>query len=215
MDAKEVLKWDAQNKLNEVAEALRKKHFGVVIANSADEVRGIVEEMIPEKATVAVGGSVTLIETGVEDLLENSGKYNWIDRYHQPNFEIIMDKYREGYFADWFVTSTNAVTKNGELVNTDSTGNRVGCISFGPKKVIVIAGVNKIVEDIAEGIDRSFKVAPLNAKRIGHNTPCAETGVCVDCDCKARMCNTTSIVHTCVKWPERITVILVPEVLGY
>ena len=215
MDAKEVLKWDAENKVKEVAEALKKKHYGVVIANSKDEIRGIVESMIPEKATVAVGGSVTLIETGVEDLLENSGKYNWIDRYHQPNFEIIMDKYREGYFADWFVTSTNAVTKNGELVNTDSTGNRVGCISFGPKKVIVIAGVNKIVEDIAEGIERSFKVAPLNAKRIGHKTPCAETGICVDCDCAGRMCNTTSIVHTCVKWPERITVILVPEVLGY
>ncbi len=215
MDAKEVLNWDAQNKVNAVAEALKRKHFGVVIANSADEIRGIVEEMIPEKATVAVGGSVTLIETGVEDLIENSGKYNWIQRYRQPNFDIVLDKYREGYFADWFVTSTNAVTKNGELVNTDCTGNRVGCISFGPKKVIVIAGVNKIVEDIAEGIDRTFKVAPLNAKRLGHKTPCAETGVCVDCDCKGRMCNTTSIVHSCVKFPERITVILVPEVLGY
>lgn len=209
-----IKRWHRECVAKEMIGVLKKKGYNAIYVENVEAVRAVIASLIPEGASVAVGGSVTLNETNVLSDIQN-GAYNYIDRYNQPNFEAMCDKYREGLSADYFVTSTNAITKNGELVNIDCTGNRVAAMAFGPKNVIVIAGTNKIVRDINAGIIRAKEVAPLNAKRINHPTPCTEDGKCHDCTCQQRICNITSIIHNCYKWPGRITVILVPENLGY
>lgn len=214
MDA--VQKWANERKIADLIEVLKERDFDAVMASDKEDARKIVMDMIPEGSTIAVGGSVTLNETGILDEIR-SDKYKFIDRYNTPNFEAMLDKYREGYTADVFVSSTNAVTMEGQLVNIDCTGNRTSQIVFGPKKVIIVAGVNKIVENVEEGIKRAKSIAPLNARRITHKTPCAADDCikCSNCHSNARICNVTSIVDGCHYFPKRITIVLVPETLGY
>lgn len=212
----EVKKWINELKIRDLMEVLKKRDFNPIYAENKDEARRIVMDLIPEGSKIAVGGSVTLNETGILDEIR-SDKYNFIDRYNTSSFEEMLDKYREGYYADVFVSSTNAITMEGQLVNIDCTGNRTSQIVFGPKKVIIVAGVNKIVENVEEGIKRAKSIAPMNARRITHKTPCAtDTNCkCTDCTVQARVCNVTSIVDGCHYFPGRITVVLVPEILGY
>lgn len=214
MDA--VQKWANELKIKELMKVLEAKGYDPVYAANADEARKIVMERIPEGSTIAVGGSVTLNETGILDEIR-SPKYKFIDRYNTKSFEEMLDKYREGYTADVFVSSTNAITMDGKLVNIDCTGNRTSQIVFGPKKVFIVAGVNKIVENVEEGMKRAKKIAPMNARRITHKTPCATDSCCscTDCNVQPRVCNVTSIVEGCTYFPKRITVVLVPENLGY
>ena len=155
-----VVKWKNDLKIKELIEVLKERDFDAVYAADKDEARKIVMDMIPEGSTIAVGGSVTLNETGILDEIR-SPKYNFIDRYNTKSFEEMLDKYRDGYKADVFVSSTNAVTMEGQLVNIDCTGNRTSQIVFGPKKVIIVAGVNKIVENVEEGIKRAKEIAPM------------------------------------------------------
>ena len=214
MDATQ--KWANERRIRDLMKVLEEKSFNAIYAETVDEAKKIVMDMIPEGSTIAVGGSVTLNETGILAEIQKP-EYKFIDRYHTNSYEEMLDKYREGYYADFMVSSTNAITMNGELVNIDCTGNRTSQIVFGPKKVIIVAGVNKIVDNVEEGIKRAKKIAPMNARRINHKTPCAtdDNIKCTDCSCKARMCNVTSIVTGCHYFPGRITVVLVPEVLGY
>ncbi len=214
MDA--VQKWKNELKIKDLMKVLEEREFNAVYAADKDEARKIVMDMIPEGSKIAVGGSVTLNETGILDEIR-SPKYNFIDRYNTPNFEAMLDKYREGYTADVFVSSTNAITMEGQLVNIDCTGNRTSQIVFGPKKVIIVAGVNKIVDTVEDGVRRAKEIAPMNARRITHKTPCAtdDNCNCTECRSNARVCNVTSIVEGCHYFPKRITIVLVPENLGY
>lgn len=214
MDA--VQKWAYERKIADLIKVLEEREFGAVMAKDKEDAKRIVMDMIPEGSTIAVGGSVTLNETGILDEIR-SDKYKFIERYNTPSFEAMLDKYREGYNADVFVSSTNAVTMGGQLVNIDCTGNRTSQIVFGPKKVIIVAGANKIVETVEEGIKRAKSIAPMNARRITHKTPCAadDNIKCTDCHCQARVCNVTSIVDGCHYFPGRITLVLIPEKLGY
>lgn len=214
MDATQ--KWANERRIRDLMKVLEENCFNAVYAENADEARKIVVDMIPKGSTIAVGGSVTLNETGILAEIQKP-EYKFIDRYHTNSFEEMLDKYREGYFADVMVSSTNAITMNGELVNIDCTGNRTSQIVFGPKKVIIVAGVNKIVDTLEEGMKRAKKIAPMNARRITHKTPCAtdDNIKCTECHSRARVCNVTSIVTGCHYFPGRITIVLVPEVLGY
>lgn len=214
MDA--VQKWANERKIRDLMKVLEERDFDPVYAETAEDAKRIVMDMIPKGATIAVGGSVTLNETGILDEIRKP-EYNFIDRYNAGSFEAMLDKYREGYTADVFVSSTNAVTMGGQLVNIDCTGNRTSQIVFGPKKVIIVAGVNKIVDTVEDGIKRAKSIAPMNARRITHKTPCAADDCikCSDCRCQARICNVTSIVDGCHYFPKRITIVLVPENLGY
>ena len=129
--------------------------------------------------------------------------------------EEVMEIRRAHLNSDIFITSTNAVTETGELVNIDGTGQRVAAMIFGPKKVVVVAGVNKITGDLEEGLWRTSNVAaPMNARRLHSKTPCVETGECDDCVAPGRICGITTIIH---RRPSRIpfTVVLVGEKLGY
>ena len=171
--------------------------------------------LIPEGAKVGLGGSMTLDALGVVDRLR-AGPYRLIDRYRTPSWEATMAAYREALLADVFVTGVNAITRKGELVCIDSSGNRVAAMIFGPARVIVVAGVNKIVENLDGAFARLKAIAPLNCRRLGHKTPCADTGACPgECLCADRMCNYTGIIHHGLKEKDRIHVLLVAEQLGF
>lgn len=214
MDATQ--RWAYERRIADLIEVLKENKFNAVMAKDRDDARRIVMDMIPEGSVIAVGGSVTLNETGILDEIR-SPKYKFIDRYNTKSFEEMLDKYREGYYADVLVSSTNAITMDGSLVNIDCTGNRTSQIVFGPKKVIIVAGVNKIVDTVEEGMKRAKRIAPMNARRITHKTPCAEDECmeCSNCRVQARVCNVTSILTGCHYFPGRITVVMVPEILGY
>jgi len=130
--------------------------------------------LIPEGSSIALGDSVTIEELGLIEIFRN-GPYKLFDRCKQMTAEERIELMRQSLLADVLVTSTNAITKNGELVNMDCSGNRVSAMIFGPKKVIIVAGVNKVVEDLDEAFRRLKKIAPMNSKRNNHKTPCIET----------------------------------------
>ena len=210
----EIKKWSLQKKAKAAVDVLNSRRFDALYVENKEEARNAVEKMLSEGDKIAVGGSVTLQETGIMELVRD-GKYNFIDRFNNSSWEEELHKYRLGFLSDVFITGTNAVTMDGQLVNIDCTGNRTGCIGFGPKKVIVVVGANKIVKDVQEGIARAKSVAPLNSKRINHRNPCDETCECTDCTGTNRICNIISIIDGCYKFPKRISVIVVAEELGF
>lgn len=209
-----VKKWAAECAAKEMVEILKAHSYSAQYADNLEEARQMALDLIPEGSSVAVGGSVTLEAMDLVETFRN-GNYDFFERYNQPNFKAMVEVYRQGLLADVFVSSANAVTKNGEIICLDCSGNRAASMIFGPKKVVVIMGANKIVDTLEDGLARAKKVAPLNCKRIGHETPCAETGVCTNCEVKARMCNAISILNTGIKFEGRINVIMVGEEVGY
>lgn len=220
-DAKEwheVKRWHLQKKIQRTLAALRKNDFDAMYVPTRKEAIAKVLELIPPNALVGVGGSVTVRELGLLEILKSRGNKmadHWEARHKKLAPEQVMKVRRLLLNSDVLLTSTNAVTEEGHLINTDHAGQRVAAMIFGPKKVIVIAGMNKIVTDIDEALERIKNVAaPMNAKRLNMNVPCTVTGICSDCDSQERICNVTTIierrpVHT------NITVILLGEKLGY
>lgn len=201
--------------MERTAEALRRNNYYAVCAENCEEALEIIENLLDEGNTVAVGGSMTLFEAGVIEHLR-SGRYSFYDRYEEGlSKEQINDIHKKAFFCDAYVTSTNAVTENGELVNVDGRGNRVAAMIFGPESVIVVAGYNKIVKDAEAAYKRIKSVsAPANAVRLNCKTPCTATGKCSDCKSDSRICADTVIMgHQIVK--DRIKVVLVGEELGY
>lgn len=210
----EIKKWALQCKAKEAVEVLNSRCFDAHYAENAEEAKQIVKDLIPDGTEIAVGGSVTLQETGIMDLVR-SPEYRFIDRFNSKSWEEELHKYRLGFLSDVFVTGTNAVTLDGKLVNIDCTGNRTGCIAFGPKKVIVVIGANKVVDNAEEGIKRAKGIAPMNSRRIHHGNPCDTTCACTECTGTNRVCNVISIIDGCYKFPGRISVIVVAEELGF
>jgi len=207
-------KWQFQCIAREMVEILKQKCYDAHYAEDLNEARVKVLEMVPLKASVAIGGSETLGAMGLIDIFRN-GDYQFFDRYQNIPFEETVEIYRQSMLADFLVTGTNAITRKGELVNEDSSGNRVAGIIFGPRRVIVVAGANKVVNDLDEALKRLKQIAPMNALRNGHKTPCVETGKCMDCQIQARVCNSIGIVNHGMKFAGRITVIMVAEEAGF
>ncbi|HHY91300.1 MAG TPA: lactate utilization protein, partial [Clostridiales bacterium] len=141
-----------QEKIKRTIENLEKNNIKGYFVQNEEEACSKIKELIPEGSTVAVGGSMTLFEIGAIDLLRN-GKYNFLDRYEAGlTAEQMKEIHRKAFFADAYLTSSNAVTEEGELYNVDGTGNRVAAMIYGPDKVIVVVGFNKIVKDLNEAI---------------------------------------------------------------
>jgi L-lactate utilization protein LutB len=215
MEARE---WHERLSVENTLGALERNGFDVVYYPSAEEALAGVLEMVPEGASVGLGGSVTLREMGLVDALEARGvevANHWKAGREGASPEEVMAIRRAHINSDVFITSTNAVSETGALVNIDGTGQRVAAMIFGPKKVIVVAGVNKITGDLEEGLWRASNIAaPMNARRLHPKTPCAETGECSDCVVPGRICGITTIIH---RRPRRtpFTVVLVGEKLGY
>jgi L-lactate utilization protein LutB len=206
--------WFQEKQVERTINALKKNNFEAVFVPDSKSACQEVMKQIPDGMTVGVGGSVTLTQIG---LLDDLGKRNiqlvWPMRQGKTPDEI-FNLIRKSFSADVFLSGTNAVTEDGKLFNVDATGNRVGAMFIGPKKTVIVCGVNKIVKDV-ETAEKRVKewTAPQNAKRLGRKTPCAETGVCADCKSPDRICN---IYVTLAKKPSRIdvVVILVGEQLG-
>lgn len=211
--------WFYEKRAQGVIEALKKNRMNGVFLAEAREAAPAVLAMIAQGSSVAMGGSVTMFETGVVEALRQGqaqGKFRLIDRY-EPGLapEEAMGRLREGLTADVFVSGVNAVTEQGELVFVDATCNRVAGVLFGPSRVILVAGCNKIVPNLAYAQERiRHFTAPTNARRIGRQTPCAETGQCADCASPERICNATVVIHKQAR-PERLHVLLVGADLGY
>lgn len=206
--------WFREKQVDRTIKALKKNNFEALSVPDSKTALEEVMKRIPDGATVAVGGSMTLGQTGLLDAL-GKRKINFIWPHQQAkNDEERFDLFRKCFFSDVYLSSTNAVTEDGKLYNVDATGNRVGPMFIGPKKVIIVCGVNKIVTDI-EAAEKRVKgwVAPQNVKRLNRKTPCIETGVCGDCSSPDRICNIRVVLD---KKPTRtdVAVILVGEDLG-
>ena len=202
-----------EKRAERVLEALRTNRMEAFYVKTAEEAKELVKSLIPESSVCRVGGSRTLHETGIIELLEN-GNYDYRDSHTVPAEEVEAAR-REAFFADFFLASANAITEDGEIYNVDGAGTRVAPIIFGPKNVILVAGTNKIVSDVVAAEDRLRKLAaPANAKRLGCKTPCSETGTCMDCKSPARICCSYTLLSY-QRIPNRIKVIIIGEHFGY
>lgn len=198
-----------------VVENLKKNNFAVHVAENKEEGAQIVRSLIEKGATIGVGGSVTIDQLDILDGLEAEG--HLIFNHNKPGLtpQQTLDFRRRELTADVFLMSTNALTEKGELVNIDGVGNRVAALAFGPKRVIVVTGTNKIVADVHAGIARIGSVAaPLNNKRLKKDMPCIKAGHCVDCQLPGRICNITTITKKRPPFTD-IQIVLVKEELGY
>ncbi len=204
-----------EKKVKRTIENLRKNNMNGYFVQNEKEAIAKIKDLIQEGNMVAVGGSMTLFEIGAIDLLRN-GKYNFLDRYKEGlTPEQIKDLYRKSFSADVYLTSSNAVTEKGEIYNVDGRGNRVAAMIYGPDKVIVIIGLNKIVRDLDDAIKRIKELAaPANTKRLNRNTPCIQTGYCMDCSSLDRICNDYVLIRK-QSISERMHVIIVNKELGY
>lgn len=207
--------WVNEIKIQNTIKALENNNMKGYLAKNKDELINIINTLTNEGDTVSCGGSMTLFESNVIDYLR-SGRFNFLDRYEgNLTKEDLKNLYRKTFSSDVFFTSTNAITENGELYNVDGNGNRVAAMLYGPDKVIVVVGVNKIVKDINEAVERNKNIAaPANAKRLDTNTPCKITGYCMDCRSLDRICCEYTVIKR-QRTADRIHVIFLNESFGY
>lgn len=193
---------------------LQKRNMeGYFFEDSASCVEAILNQMSAD-SSVTWGGSETLKETGMLDALRK-GTFKLIDRANAKTPEEQRAYYGQAVMSDYFFMSTNAITLDGELVNIDGNSNRVGCLVHGPKHVMILVGMNKIVPDVESGIGRIRNTAsPANAKRLSRNTPCGATGTCGNCLSPDCMCNQIVITRRSGH-AGRIKVFFIAEYLGY
>ncbi len=168
-------------------------------------------ELIPAKSSVTMGGAMSAHEIGLVEALKQ-GDYNFIDR---NTFADKREAMLLSYDADFFLSSVNAMTEDGILINIDGNSNRVSAIAQGPKKVLFIVGMNKVCSDVDGAMKRARNVAaPINAQRFGLSTPCAKTGACMDCKSPDTIC-CQFLITRFSRHQDRIHVILVNDDLGY
>lgn len=212
-------------RIKKTGENLKKNNMEFYYAATAADVKAIVETLMPAGCTVTHGGSESMKECGIPDLL-NSGKYSYIDRSKATTPEEAKAVYRQAFSADVYITSANAITENGVLYNVDGNSNRIAAIAYGPDSVIVIAGYNKIVRDLDEAEVRvKNTAAPPNCVRLNCDTFCAKTGECISlknsdhqmsdgCSSDGRIC-CNYLISAQQRHKGRIKVIIVGEELGF
>lgn len=203
-----------QNLANTIIKNMAKKNLeGYYCATSAEAVEKALS-LMPEGSSITWGGSMSVEECGLMDAIHQKS-YVLIDRAEAKTPEEDRIMYGRQVMADFYLMSSNAITVDGELVNIDGRANRVACLCWGPKNVIVIAGMNKIANSIEDAVKRVRNfAAPPNAVRLSKNTPCAQTGKCADCYSPECICSEILITRRS-STPNRIKVILVGEELGY
>lgn len=204
-----------ENKIEKTIANLQRNNMAGYFVNNKDELIKLLESLIQEGDTVGCGDSVTLEETGVFDYIRN-GNFVFYDKHQQGlTSEEKRKIYLKNFDADTFLTGVNAVSLDGKLFNIDGNGSRVAPMLYGPKQVIVVAGINKLTDTEAAAVNRARQVAaPLDAKRLNKNTPCTKLGKCIDCRHEERICNDfVLIARQFVK--DRIKVILINQSYGY
>jgi L-lactate utilization protein LutB len=212
---KDIEYWFSEKQLLRVEKFLKDRGFNTFVVENKESAKKKVLELIPEGATIGVGGSLTIRQINVLEELEERGHKifnHWIPGLSQ---EEDMEMRKSSLLSDVFLSSVNAITLSGELVNIDGIGNRVSAQIFGPKKVIVVVGKNKIVMNLETAIWHIKNItAPLNAKRLNVDVPCSEYGYCTDCNSPKRICRVITILEAP---PSRTPfyIILVNENLGF
>ncbi len=209
------ISWFINKQIEKVIDSLEKNNMKGIFVKDEDELLEVIQELIEEGSVIGVGDSATLQETGVLEFLR-SGNYTFLDKYRKGiTSEEKKRIYIQNFSADTFLCSTNALTEEGELYNIDGNGSRVAPMIYGPKQVIIVAGINKLVRNKEEAEKRVRNyAAPIDANRLNKDTPCTKLGHCVDCKSPNRICNDfVTITGQFVK--DRIKVIIVAKALGY
>lgn len=195
--------------------ALSRNKMKPYYAENREQLFEIVRSLIADDKLITAGGSMSMKESGVTDLLMNEYKGVYIDRSEGKTPEEVEEILRKAFVSDTFFASTNALTEDGELYNVDGKGNRVSAMIYGPKQVVLVVGVNKIVKNMDEAIRRVETVAaPKNTVRLNCATPCAKSGECAHCRSDARIC-CSYVRMGQQREKDRIKVIIVNENLGY
>lgn len=202
-------------KIQKTIDNLRRNKMKPYFVESRTELIRVIGELVKGNSLITSGGSMTLKESGVTEFLQKEYGGAYLDRSAGKTPEEVGEIMRKAFVSDTFLTSSNAITEDGELYNVDGNGNRVSAMIFGPKQVIVVAGVNKLVKDLAAAKERVEKIAaPKNTVRLSCDTPCAKTGECMHCRSDARIC-CSYVTLAQQRVPDRIKVIIVNEELGY
>lgn len=200
---------------NTMIKNFKKRNIEAFYCEDSASAVALAMELMKDGGTVGKGGTETVKEVGLLDAVKSAEHLTFIDREVAKTPEEKKQIYFQTLQCDYFLMSSNAITVDGELINIDGNGNRVACLIYGPEKVIVIAGMNKVVDDVDSGVARVQNfAAPPNAARLGTRTPCATLGHCGDCHSEDCMCAQIVITrHSRDK--DRIKVILVGEELGF
>lgn len=204
-----------EEKIVKTIKALQSRQFDVHYAENADEAKKLLATFIKPGMTIGTGGSLTLQQLNFRQIVKE--QQGILLDHLLPNLtqEERIDICRQHFSCDLYCCSSNALTEQGQLLNIDGTGNRVSAMIFGPKKVVIVIGVNKIVEDLDAAYWRLKNiVAPQNCKRLQRNTPCVKKGHCVDCKSIEKICR-VSVVLEEKPLTTDIKIILVNENLGY
>lgn len=197
-----------------ILKGFAKRHMEGYYCDSIEEAKKLALSLVPAESSVSFGGSVTLDETGLLAELRSRKDIRLYDRATATTPEENKKIMHDALLCDYYFMSSNAITTDGELINIDGTGNRVAALIYGPENVIILAGMNKIVNNVEEGIRRTRNVAsPQNCIRLNKATPCAANGVCGNC-LKDTICDQIVITRAS-RVPKRIKVILVGEELGF
>ena len=193
-----------------VIKGLESRNMTAYYAKDKEEALAKALELIPKGSKVTMGGCQSAVEIGLVAAVKGPD-YKFIDRHAGDPREALL----AGYDADWFLSSANAMTEDGVLVNIDGSSNRVSMIAQGPKHVLFIIGMNKVCDDVDGALKRARNVAaPINSQRFGLNTPCCKTGSCMDCKSPDNIC-CQFLITRFSKHPGRIHVILVNDNLGF
>jgi hypothetical protein len=212
----EAQQWHVDTLGSRVVDALTKNNFKASYVKTRAEAVERVLAMIPAGATVGMGGSwTTTVDLSLGDVLEKRG--HAVYNHNKPGLtpEQIMDYRHKQQACDVFLSGSNAITLDGQLVNVDGSGNRVAAMIFGPKKVIVIAGINKVALDISAAEKRiETFAAPINNRRLNRPNPCTQTGTCMNCQGPTRICNVTTIIRKKPKLTD-FHVVIIGEDLGF
>lgn len=203
-----------QNTSQTLMKEFKKRRIEAYYCDTKESAKDKVLELVKEGSTISWGGSMTLHDINLFNTLKD-GDYTLLDRSLAKSPEEVDRIYHEALAADYYLMSSNAITLDGKLVNIDGNGNRIAALIYGPRNVIVVAGMNKVVLDEDAALKRiRNEASPINTVRLNKNTPCSHTGKCADCLSDDCIC-CQALITRMSRVPNRIKVILVGEELGY
>lgn len=199
---------------NKLIQKLERRHFEAYYCRTTEEIIQKVKSIIPEGSSITWGGSMTIRDIGLTQALKD-GPYVVFDRDDAKNEEEKLAAYRKAFEADFYLSSVNALSEDGVIVNIDGNGNRVAAITWGPKRVIFVIGLNKVAQDVNAALQRARSTAsPINAARFDIDTPCQKDGVCHNCNSPQSICNYIHFLRNSHP-AKRHVVILTDLTLGY
>ncbi len=208
-----------QEKRNELLAArmirnLERRHFEAYYCRTADEIINKVKELIPEGSSITWGGTMTIRDLGIPAALK-SGNYVVLDRDEATTAEEKLSVYKKAFDVDFYLSSVNAISEDGVIVNIDGNGNRVAAITWGPRRVIFVVGLNKVAQDVGAALQRARSTAsPINAARFDIDTPCRKDGICHNCNSPQSICNYVHFLRN--SHPERRHIVILTGLnLGY